>query len=159
MADKTKISIQPDQAQLAGLYAALKTLDKDANNQLKTDVMAISGWTATRIKQAAGMNPFPKQAAKALETTRAQRDRVPTVAIGGSKQKYSGGAVSGQILFGSEFGANPTSINGQFPNGGRRFPMPSKGYGIFKTLKQIQPEITRQWKSAVDKVLNEWSKG
>jgi hypothetical protein len=37
--------------------------------------------------------------------------------------------------------------------------MPSKGYGIFKTLKEIQPEITRQWKAAVDKVLNEWSKG
>ena len=161
MASKETISIKPDQAQLGGLYDALKRLDKDANNQLKTDVMAISGWTATRIKDAASMNPYPKQAAKALATTRAQRDRVPSVAIGGSRQKYSGGAVAGNILFGSEFGANPTSVNGRFPNGGRRFPMPSKGkgYGIFKTLKQIQPEITRQWKTAVDKVLNEWSKG
>jgi hypothetical protein len=159
MADKTTISIQPDPKQLSGLYDALRTLDKDANNQLKTDVMAISQWSAGRIKNAASLNPYPKQAAKALATTAARRDRVPSVAIGGSRQKYSGGAVAGNILFGSEFGANPTSINGRFPNGGRRFPMPSKGYGIFATLKQIQPEITRQWKAAVDKVLNEWSKG
>jgi hypothetical protein len=156
---KETISIKPDQAQLGGLYDALKRLDKDANTQLKTDVTAISAWSANRIKDSASSNPYPKQAAKALETTRAQRDRVPSVAIGGSRQKYSGGAVAGNILFGSEFGANPTSINGRFPNGGRRFPMPSKGYGIFKTLKQIQPEITRQWKIAVDKVLNDWSKG
>jgi hypothetical protein len=159
MASKTTISIQPDPKQLTGLYDALRTLDKDANNQLKTDVIGISQWTATRIKASANLNPYPKQAAKALETTAARRDRVPTVAIGGSRQKYSGGAVAGNIIFGSEFGANPTSINGRFPNGGRRFPFPSKGYGIFATLKQIQPEITRQWKAAVDKVLNEWSKG
>jgi len=159
VADKVSISIKPDQKQLSGLYAALRNLDKDANTKLKTDVMAISAWSAGRIKEAASLNPYPKQAAKALATTAARRDRVPSVAIGGSRQTYSGGAVSGQILFGSEFGANPTSVNGKFPNGGRRFPMPSKGYGIFKTLKQIQPEITRQWKAAVDKVLNEWSKG
>jgi hypothetical protein len=159
MANKSTISIQPDPKQLAGLYDALRTLDKDANNQLKTDVIGISQWTATRIKASSSLNPYPKQAAKALATTAARRDRVPTVAIGGSRQKYSGGAVAGNIVFGSEFGANPTSINGRFPNGGRRFPMPSRGYGIFATLKQIQPEITRQWKAAVDKVLNEWSKG
>jgi hypothetical protein len=159
MANKSTISIQPDPKQLAGLYDALRTLDKDANNQLKTDVIGISQWTATRIKASSSLNPYPKQAAKALATTAARRDRVPTVAIGGSRQKYSGGAVAGNIVFGSEFGANPTSINGRFANGGRRFPMPSRGYGIFATLKQIQPEITRQWKAAVDKVLNEWSKG
>jgi hypothetical protein len=159
MADKVSISIKPDQKQLSGLYGALRNLDKDANTKLKTDVMAISQWSAERIKNSASKNPYPKQAAKALATTAARRDRVPTVAIGGSRQKYSGGAVSGNIVFGSEFGANPTSINGRFPNGGRRFPFPSKGYGIFATLKQIQPEITRQWKTAVDKVLKEWSKG
>jgi hypothetical protein len=35
MASKTTISIQPDPKQLTGLYDALRTLDKDANNQLK----------------------------------------------------------------------------------------------------------------------------
>jgi len=160
MADKQTISIQPDQKQLSGLYGALRELDKDANNQLKTDVMAISKWSAGKVKDSANLNQNPKQAAKALATTAARRDRIPSVSIGGSRQKYSGGAVAGNILFGSEFGANPTSINGRFPNGGRRFPMPRQGgYGIFSTLKTLQPEITRRWKSAVDDVLGNWTKG
>ena len=166
MADKKTISIEPDKKELAGLYAAFKTLDKEANTKLREDVMAISAWSANRIKASAHLNPYPEQAAKYLETTKPKRDRMPSISIGGTSKKYSGGAVSGQVLFGSEFGANPTSVNGAFPNGGRRFPFRTpklgrgnEGYGIFPTLRQIQPEITRQWKDAVDKVLRQWSKG
>lgn len=153
-------SIEPDLNELAGLYRAFKTMDKEAKTQLKTDVSAISAWTVPHIQKSFAMNPYPKQAARALQTTRSVKQKDPTVLVGGSRTKYSGGAVSGNIIFGSEFGANPTSVNGQFPNGGRRFPMPSKGgYGIFVTLKRLQPEITRRWKSAVDNVLDNWSKG
>ena len=159
MADKETISIRPDQRELAGLYAAFKNLDKEANTKLKSDVAAISNWTAGQIKLAASLNPYPKQAAKMLATTRGNKDRVPNVTIGGTRSKFSGGAVSGQVLFGSEFGANPTSVNGRFPNGGRRFPMPSKGYSIFKILKDNQATITARWQAAVDDVLNNWSKG
>jgi hypothetical protein len=52
---------------------------------------------------------------------------VPTVAIGGSRQKYSGGAVAGNIIFGSEFGANPTSINGRFPEWRAALSIPEQG--------------------------------
>lgn len=161
MANKQTISIKPDQAQLSGLYEALKRLDKEANTNLKNDVASISAWSSEEIRQAAPLNPFPAQAAKVAVTIRANKDRIPNVTIGGTKQPFSGGAVSGQILFGSEFGG-PSF----FPNGGRRFPYrsPSKGrgntgYTIFKRLAEIQPEITHRWKNAVDKVLNDWSKG
>ena len=152
--------IEPDMNELAGLYRAFKTMDKEAKTELKGKVSAISAWTVPHIQNSYSMNPYPKQAAKALQTARAVKRRDPSVLVGGARTKYSGGAVSGNIIFGSEFGANPTSINGQFPNGGRRFPMPAQGgYGIFKTLKSLQPEITRRWKSAVEDVLNNWSKG
>jgi hypothetical protein len=156
MANKETISIKPDQSDLKSLYAVLKTMDKETNTKLKTEVSAISAWTARQIQGAANLSPYPKQAARVLSTTRGNKDRVPNVTIGGSKSRFSGGAVSGQVLFGNEFGANPTSVNGQFPNGGRRFPMPSKGYVIFATLKQSQGEITRRWKRAVEQVLNNW---
>jgi hypothetical protein len=135
-------------------------MDKEAKTQLKTDVSAISAWTVPHIQKSYAMNPYPKQAARALQTARSVSRKDPSVLVGGARTKFSGGAVSGNIIFGSEFGATPTSVNGQFPNGGRRFPMPSKaGYGIFKTLKTLQPEITRRWKAAVDNVLDNWSKG
>jgi hypothetical protein len=158
MATKQTISIKPDQSQLKGLYAALKTMDKEANTKLKTDVASISAWSAEEIRQAAPFNPFPAQAQKVAVTIRANKDRIPNVTIGGSKQRFSGGAVSGEILFGSEFGASNF-----FPNGGRRFPYrsPAKGrgsagYTIFKKLAEIQPTITSRWKSAVDDVLRNW---
>ena len=158
MANET--SIEPDLNELAGLYRAFKNMDKDAKTQLKTQVSAISAWTVPKIQASYRMNPYPKQAARALQTARSVKQKDPTVLVGGARTKYSGGAVSGNIIFGSEFGANPTSVNGQFPNGGRRFPMPRKGgYGIFATLKTLQPEITRRWKAAVDDVLDNWSKG
>lgn len=156
MAEKESISIKPDQTQLKGLYAAFKTMDKEANTKLKSEVSAISNWTAGQIKNAAYLNPYPRQAAKVLATTRGNKDRVPNVTIGGSRGTFSGGGVSGQVLFGNEFGANPTSANGRFPNGGRRFPMPSKGYSIFATLKANQAEITARWKRAVEDVLGNW---
>ena len=156
MANKETISIKPNQSELKGLYAAFKTMDKEANTKLKTEVAAISNWTAGQIQNAAVLNPYPRQAARVLATTRANKDRVPNVTIGGAKSLFSGGAVSGQVLFGSEFGANPTSVNGRFPNGGRRFPMPSKGYSIFATLKANQAEITARWKRAVEDVLANW---
>ena len=166
MADKSTIRIQPDRAQLAGLYKAFREMDKDSNTKLKNDVSLISSWSVGELKQGAFMSPMSQQSIKVAETIRANKDRIPNVTIGGSKQRFSGGAVSGQILFGNEFGASPTSPNGAFPNGGRRFPYrsPAKGrgnagYWIFKTLSSIQPEITRRWKSSVTEVLGNWNKG
>jgi hypothetical protein len=141
-------------------------MDKDSNTKLKNDVSLISAWSAGELKQGAFTAPMSSQSIKVAETVRPNKDRIPNITIGGSKQRFSGGAVSGQVLFGNEFGANPTSSNGAFPNGGRRFPYRSpakgrgnEGYWIFKTLTAIQPEVTRRWKQSVTEVLGNWTKG
>jgi hypothetical protein len=161
-------AIEPDLNELAGLYRAIKTLSKEAKTELRTDVAAISAWTVPALQKSAGDNPYPRQVGKALQTARAVKRRDATVLIGGAKKMQVSRKITEnnpapnatQLLFGGEFGAIPTSENGQFPNGGRRFPMTNKGgYGIFPTLKTLQPEITRRWKSAVDNILNKWSKG
>ena len=158
--------MQPDQSQLRGLYAAFRNMDDDSKNKLKNDVSLISAWSAGELQGNALNAPMSSQSIRVADTVRPNKDRIPNVTIGGSKSRFSGGAVSGQVLFGNEFGASPTSTNGAFPNGGRRFPFrsPSKGrgnegYWIFKTLTDIQPEITHRWKNAVTEVLNNWNKG
>lgn len=166
MADRTTIRVQPDRSQLAGLYKAFRNMDDDSKTKLKNDVSLISAWSAGELKSGAFGAPMENQAIKVAQTIRANRDRIPNVTVGGSKSRFSGGAVSGQVLFGNEFGASPTSVNGAFPNGGRRFPFRSpqkgrgnEGYWIFKTLKGIQPEVTRRWKQSVTQVLDNWNKG
>lgn len=158
MSEKETVRIAPNNRELKGVFDALKTLEKEANVELKNDVAGISLWTAQQIIAAAPTAIYPKQAMKVAKTVRASRDRVPKVVIGGSRERFSGGAVSGQVLFGNEFGGPSL-----FPNGGKRFPWRSpakgrgnEGYWIFPTLTKAQPEITRRWITAVDKVLSKW---
>ena len=169
MADtRTTIKYQPDLRDLRGLLKVLNTMEKEAQHQLKDDVASISSWTATGIKQAAfGFSPMPRQAAIIAPTVRGNRDRIPNVTIGGSRGRASGGANAGILLYGNEFGGDRNAFGTKttFPNGGYKFPprtpregRGNRGYWIFPTLKAMQPEITRRWKNAVEKVLENWGK-
>ena len=173
MAEKETISIKADSKQLGGLYAAFKRLDQEANTTLKNDVSLISAWTAQEIKNAASnvdADKYPRQASKVAQSVRFNKDRVPNVTIGGSKRGFSGGAYTGEVLFGSEFGAvdwlatGSAGANRFGRYGGRRFPERSprkgkgnEGYWIFPTLSDKQSEITQRWQRAVEKVLGKWS--
>jgi hypothetical protein len=165
---KTTIKYQPDLRDLRALLKALNKMDDDSKKALKDDVTSISAWTAGAIKTSGYVGArFPAQAQIVVATVRANKDRIPNVSIGGSRGRVSGGANAGVLLYGNEFGGSPESNNSVsgFPNGGYRFPERSpregrgnKGYWIFPTLKAIQPEITRRWKNAVEKVLENWGK-
>ena len=159
MAERQTVKIQPDQSDLRNLYKAFRTMDENSKLALKDDVTSISQWSATELQSSYTLNPYPEQAQKVAATIRANKDRIPNVTIGGNKSRFSGGAVSGQVLFGSEFGGPAP-----FANGGRRFPERSApqgrgnlGYGIFIKLKEIQPVLTARWKEAVNKhVIKVW---
>lgn len=159
---KRTITFQADRHDLRGLQHAMRQMDKEASNGLRDDVAGISRWSAGELQAASSQSPYPKQSAKVGATIRAARDRMPFVAVGGARGRFSGGAVSGNIVFGNEFGGPSL-----FPNGGRRFPYRSPrqgrgnaGYWIFPTLSRLQPEITRRWKAAVEaRVIRTWSHG
>ena len=159
-AERSTVKIQPDSRDLRNLYKAFREMDEGSKKALKDDVTSISAWSATELQSSYTMNPYPAQAQKVAATIRANKDRIPNVTIGGSKGRFSGGAVSGQVLFGSEFGGPAP-----FANGGRRFPERSDsqgrgnvGYGIFKKLKEIQPTLTARWKDAVERqVIKKWA--
>ena len=159
MAERTTVKIEPDRRDLKGLYKAFREMDEGSKLALKDEVTSISAWSATELQSSYTMNPYPAQAQKVAATIRANKDRIPNVTIGGSKGRFSGGARSGQVLFGSEFGGPAP-----FANGGTRFPERSAsngrgnvGYGIFKKLKEIQPTLTARWKDAVTRhVIKKW---
>jgi hypothetical protein len=167
MAEKQIIKVRMDiTPEIRALLKTLNEMDNESKNELKTKVKGIAGWVAEDIKRAAASAPMSAQAMKVAQTVRANKDRVPSVTVGGSRVRFSGGAVSGEVLYGSEFGADPTSVSGKFPNGGRRFPyrspqrgQGSEGYWIYPTLRLAQPRITREWHEAVDNVLDNWTKG
>jgi hypothetical protein len=169
MADtRTTIKIQPDLRDLRDTLKALNRMDKEAQHELKDDVQGITMWMATAIQRAGFAHPkYPKQAYIVAKTVKGNRDRVPSVTIGGPKGRVSGGANAGQLLFGNEFGGdrNVKGNRNAFPNGGFRFPPRTDregrgnvGYWIFPTLKENQDELTTKWKNSVEKIFKKWGR-
>jgi hypothetical protein len=174
--ERETVTFKADPKDLKNLYAAFKKLTDEANNELKSQVTAISAFTATKIQAAAKNAKYmPIQAERVADTVRPNKDRIPNITVGGSKKNFSGGAAVGEVLFGSEFGAEPylkkkkngsnIGANTFGKNKGRRFPPMSppynggnEGYWIFPTLRKEQPAITSAWITAVESVLNGWSK-
>ena len=170
MADtRTSITVRPDLGDYRALLKSLSAMDKQAQVGLKDDVYAISSWVAKGIKQAASVHQYyPQQAEIIAATIRPARDRVPTIYVGGSKGRASGGANAGQLLFGNEFGGDRNAYGNKtaFPNGGYRFPprtdregRGNKGYWIFPTLKDMQEDIFKMWKKSVTDVMELWARG
>jgi hypothetical protein len=165
---RTSIKVVPVLSDYRGLLKALNVLPKEAQVGLKDDVYSISAWTAKGIEQAGYAHPYyPKQARIVAASVKPSRDRVPTVRVGGSKGRVSGGANAGQLLWGNEFGGDRNAFGNlnAFPNGGYRFPPRTSregrgntGYWIFPTLKAMQPEIKRKWFAAVNKVMDNWAR-
>jgi len=165
---RTSMTIKPDIKDYRELLKALNLMDKEAQFELKNEVYSISSWVAQGIKQAASGHEFyPRQAEVVASTIRAARDRLPTIYIGGSKGRASGGANAGQLLFGNEFGGNRNAYGNltAFKNGGYRFPRRTdregrgnKGYWIFPTLKGQQKDILEMWKTATRKVMDNWAR-
>ena len=163
------IKVVPDMRQLRGLLKVLNTMEKEANVELKDDVQSITMWMAGAIEQAVYAHPvYPKQSAIVAKTVKGNRDRLPNVTIGGGRGRVSGGANAGILLYGNEFGGDRNAFGTQttFPNGGYKFPprtpregRGNRGYTIYPTLRANQPEITRRWISAVEKVLDKWNFG
>ena len=52
-ATRSTVRLSPDTRQLAGLFKALKKMDKESNDKLRDDVTAISMWSANQIKMGA----------------------------------------------------------------------------------------------------------
>lgn len=173
--DRQTIRVTADTSDLKGLFRAISAMDKEAQNGIKDDVMAISRWVATDIQSAAASGLYPRQAALVAQTVRPTRDRLPTVTIGGSKRAAvtrratatSPAPTVGELLFGNEFGSdrNTKGSKGNFPNGGFKFPerSPSEGRGnsgwwIFPTVKRLQPRITAEWVDIIKGIEKLWSK-
>ena len=155
MGDDVRIAV--DERTMNGLRHALTKMDKESNAQLRTDVADIVSWYVPKIQSAIlGLPEWnrPKQAQGVFDSMKAVRDRVPYAKVGGrSGHRFSGGAVPGQVLYGSEFGASKLK---NFPPRSPRDGRGNAGWWIFPTLKRFQPQMTQMWRNAVFKVLDNW---
>lgn len=153
-----------DKSDLRKITRAFKAMDDEATAQAKKQSNALAQFAADKIKVAAGTRIINASAARRIaDGVRVSKtSRIGELSYGFASQKFSGGGTTqfnpprqggNGLLAGMEFGSNRYK---QFPKYSGRYGRGSKGYFIYPTLRQIQPEIVAKWESAFDQILKEW---
>lgn len=149
--------ISYDRAELRSIIKAFKAMDDEAVNQAKRTSNALATFASEKIKATAyGRTVASEAVRRVAEGVRISKSsKIGEFSYGFAGQRFSGGATT-QILWpGLEFGSNRyRQFPRRTPNRGRG----NSGYFIYPTLRQIQPELVRQWEDAFSTILKEWDK-
>jgi hypothetical protein len=173
MGDRIKFEIKLDKSDREKLMQAFQTMPKEAQTQLRRRNKIQMAGLAQKITSAANYAPNPAQAKMVARSIRPNKDRFPSITIGGARKapvKRKGTERNpkptyGELLYGVEFGASENG-KGRLPNGGRRFPFfsgrygyGSRGYFIYPTLRKNQERIRQDFIDTVEKVIfYKWGK-
>ena len=147
--------ISYDRAELRSIVKAFKAMDDEAVDQAKRTSNALATFAADKIKATAyGRTVASEAVRRVAEGVRVSKSsKIGEFSYGFAGQRFSGGGTT-QILWpGLEFGSNRfKQFPRRTPNRGRG----NSGYFIYPTLRQIQPQLVRQWEDAFSKILKEW---
>ena len=144
-----------DRAELRSIIRAFKAMDEQATEEAKKESSALAEFAAGKIREAAATRTVSGAAVQRVaDGVRVSKSsKVGEFSYGFASQKFSGGGTTQILWAGLEFGSNRYK---QFP---RRTPNRGRGnagYFIYPTLRQIQPELVRQWEEAFSRILKEY---
>ena len=151
MSDKVEIAY--DKADLRRVLGAFKAMSEEATIQAKQESSALAQFAQGKIVEASGRT-FNKADNRIAQGSRVSKSsKIGELSFGFAAQKFSGGATTQQLWGGYEFGSNKFK---QFPIWSGKEGRGSRGWFIYPTLREIQPEIIAKWENAFDKILKEW---
>ncbi len=152
MSDNVEIAY--DKADLRRITAAFKAMDAEAIDAAKRESSALASFAQGKIIQAANKT-FNKADDRIAEGSRVSKSsKIGELSFGFVSQKFSGGGTTKDLWGGTEFGSNKFK---QFPVwSGSGIRGGSKGWFIYPTLREIQPDIIDKWENAFDRILKEW---
>lgn len=130
---------------LPGLNRALSKLPREVSAELRDASVRIADTVAVRSRSRAGM--VGRGWAYLGPTIRARRDRVPVVAVGGSRRTRQG-QPAGEFLMGSEYGGRGRPSTRQFlPHLG------NTGYVVWPTVRALGSFINDAYADALGDAL------
>ena len=152
MSDNVEIAY--DKADLRRITSAFKAMDSEATDAAKRESSALAEFAQGKIKsKATGRGKAADRIAQGSVVSKSSK--IGELSFGFARQKFSGGATTQQLWGGTEFGSNKFK---QFPvwSGQSTKGAGSKGWFIYPTLREIQPDIIDKWENAFDRILKEW---
>ena len=142
-----------DKTQLRAVMKAFKDMDEQAQIEAKNQTGQISDFARTKIIGSAKKS-FNKADDRIAEGSKVKKSsKIGEITFGYIGQKFSGGGDTKLLWGGFEFGSNKYK---QFPIWSGREGKGSRGWFIYPTLREIQPEILARWTEAFGRVLKEW---
>lgn len=145
MSDKVEIAY--DKADLRRITSAFKAMDAEATDAAKRESSALAQFAQGKIQQkATSRGEAANRIASGSRVSKSSK--IGELSFGFVSQKFSGGATTKDLWGGTEFGSIKFK---QFPKWSS-----SKGYFIYPTLREIQPDIIAKWENAFDRILKEW---
>ena len=143
-----------DKSELRGVITAFKAMEEQGVKEAKDKSGALAEYAQKNISQAASsLNSSPVASRIADGSKISKSSKVGELSYGYVAQKFSGGATTRDLWGGSEYGSNKFK---QFPVWSGSEGRGSRGWFIYPTLREIQPEIIAKWENAFDKILKEW---
>jgi hypothetical protein len=146
------VEIAYDKADLRRVLGAFKAMSEEATIQAKQESSALAEFAQGKIKaKATGRGKAADRIAQGSRVSKSSK--IGELSFGFAAQKFSGGGTTQQLWGGNEFGSNNFK---QFPIWSGSEGRGSKGWFIYPTLREIQPELIAKWETAFDKILKEW---
>lgn len=142
-----------DKTQLRAVIKAFEAMSDEAKIQAKQESSALADFARTKVIEAARKS-FNKADDRIAEGSKVKKSsKIGEITFGYIGQKFSGGGNTKQLWGGFEFGSNKYK---QFPIWSGKEGRGSRGWFIYPTLREIQPEILSRWTDAFGRVLKEW---
>jgi len=148
-------TIAYDRAELRSIIRAFKAMETQATDEAKRESSALADFAAGKIKEAAAFRTVSGKAVRRVaDGVRVSKSsKVGEFSYGFATQRFSGGGTTQILWAGLEFGSNRfKQFPRRTPNSGRG----NAGYFVYPTLRQIQPELVRQWEEAFSRILKEY---
>lgn len=151
------IDIAYDKAELRAITRSFKAMDEEATLQARSKSNALAQYAADKIKVVAATRLISGIAARRIAdgVSISKTSKIGEFSYGFARQKFSGGGTTQSLWPGMEFGSKRFK---QFPAYSGRQGRGGQGYFIYPTLRQIQPEIIKQWEDGFDDILKEYDK-
>ncbi|NDF03321.1 MAG: hypothetical protein EB067_07915 [Actinobacteria bacterium] len=150
MSDNVEIAY--DKQDLRAITSAFKAMDSEATDAAKRESSALAEYAQGKIQQKAGSRGVAAERIAGGSRV-SKSSKIGEISFGFVSQKFSGGGTTKDLWGGNEFGSNKFK---QFPIWSGTSGRGSKGWFIYPTLREIQPEIIAKWENAFDRILKEW---
>lgn len=153
MADKVEIAY--DKQDLRAITRSFKAMDEESTTEAKKVSGALAEYLGDKIKIAAASRTKAHDSAVRIAqgVSISKSSKIGELSYGFARQKYSGGATTQMLWGGMEFGSNKYK---QFPEWSGRQGRGSRGWFIYPTLRQNQPQLVQQWEEAFSRIVKEW---